>query len=91
MPRRYYDYLPEFHTGHLLSTIGAFVLFTGLVVMTYNLIYHIKRGAIAPSNPWKGVTLEWQIPSPPSHENFEEIPTIVRDPYYFGENKSKNS
>lgn len=90
MPRRYYDYLPQFHTGHFLSTMGAFVLFTGLVLMVWNLIYHAKHGAIAPSNPWKGVTLEWQIPSPPSHENFDVIPEITGDPYVFGKNPENN-
>jgi len=72
-----------------LSTIGAFVLFTGLVLMVFNLVYHARRGAIAPSNPWHGVTLEWLIPSPPSHENFDEIPEITTPPYLFG-NKSDN-
>lgn len=90
MPRRYFDYLPQFQTGHVISTIGSFILFTGLILMVYNLVYHIKRGAIAPANPWKGVTLEWQIPSPPSHENFEEIPEIKTHPYFFG-NKSENN
>jgi cytochrome c oxidase subunit 1 len=92
MPRRYFDYLPQFQTGHVISTVGAFILFTGLILMVYNFVYHIKRGAIAPANPWKGVTLEWQIPSPPSHENFDEIPVITTDPYIFGtstENKQK--
>jgi cytochrome c oxidase subunit 1 len=91
MPRRYYDYLPQFQTGHVLSTIGAFILFAGLILMVFNLFYHIKRGAIAPSNPWKGVTLEWQIPSPPSHENFEEIPEIKTHPYFFGNNAENKS
>jgi cytochrome c oxidase subunit 1 len=91
MPRRYYDYLPQFETGHVLSTIGAFILFAGLILMVYNLVYHIKRGAIAPANPWKGVTLEWQIPSPPSHENFDEIPEIKTHPYLFGNNNETKS
>jgi cytochrome c oxidase subunit 1 len=90
MPRRYFDYLPQFQTGHVISTIGAFILFAGLILMVYNLVYHIKHGSIAPANPWKGVTLEWQIPSPPSHENFEEIPEIKTHPYFFG-TKSENN
>jgi cytochrome c oxidase subunit I len=84
MPRRYFDYLPQFHTGHVISTVGAFILFIGLILMVFNLIYHSKRGALAPANPWHGVTLEWQIPSPPPHENFEEIPVITTAPYFFG-------
>ena len=89
MPRRYFDYLPQFQTGHVISTIGAFILFAGLILMVYNLVYHIKRGAIAPANPWKGVTLEWQIPSPPSHENFDVIPEITTQPYLFGNSTDK--
>jgi cytochrome c oxidase subunit 1 len=83
MPRRYYDYLPEFQNGHMLSSIGAFITFTGLVLMIGNLIYHRRRGAVAPSNPYKGVTLEWQIESPPTHENFDTIPEIKHQPYLF--------
>ncbi len=86
MPRRYFDYLPEFHTGQMISSIGAYILFTGLILMIGNLIYHRRRGAIAPSNPWNGVTLEWQIESPPTHENFDEIPVIKHAPYLFKKN-----
>jgi cytochrome c oxidase subunit 1 len=84
MPRRSYDYLPQFETGHFLSTIGAFILFAGLILMVINLLVARRRGAIAPANPWHGVTLEWGIPSPPPHENFEEIPEITSRPYLFG-------
>lgn len=83
MPRRYFDYLPQFHTGHFISTIGAIILIAGIILMLFNLIYYRSRGAYAPSNPWKGVTLEWQIESPPTHENFEEIPEIKTPPYLF--------
>jgi cytochrome c oxidase subunit 1 len=84
MPRRYFDYLPEFQWGHMISGFGAMILITGLIIMVSNLIYSRRKGAIAPANPWKGVTLEWQIPSPPPVENFDEIPTITRKPYFFG-------
>jgi cytochrome c oxidase subunit 1 len=83
MPRRYFDYLPQFHMGHLLSSIGAFVLAIGLVLMIYNFFRAAKNGAQAPQNPWKGRTLEWQIPSPPPLENFEKIPVITEGPYEF--------
>jgi len=52
--------------------------------MVYNLVRSIKKGEIAPANPWHGVTLEWQIPSPPPHENFDFIPEIKTKPYLFG-------
>jgi cytochrome c oxidase subunit 1 len=83
MPRRYFDYDPQFQTGQMISSIGAFILIIGLIGMISNLVYHRRHGAIAPDNPWHGVTLEWQIPSPPPHENFDEVPTITHDPYVF--------
>jgi cytochrome c oxidase subunit 1 len=85
MPRRYFDYLPQFSTYQFISTIGAYIMVTGLVMMLINLMYGARRGVTAPANPWNGVTLEWQIPSPPPTENFDVIPEIKRRPYFFGE------
>lgn len=87
MPRRYFDYLPQFETGQKISSIGAVILFIGLFLMIYNLIQSRYKGIWAVSNPWKGVTLEWKIESPPTHENFDEIPEIKHPPYLF-ENKN---
>lgn len=83
MPRRYFDYLPQFHTGHFLSSIGAFVLAVGLIMMIVNFYRSSKKGEKAPDNPWNGVTLEWKVPSPPPLENFEEIPQVTEEPYNF--------
>jgi cytochrome c oxidase subunit 1 len=83
MPRRYFDYLPEFHTGHLISTIGAFILIIGLFLMFLNLFRSRKHGVPAPANPWGGSTLEWQIPSPPPLLNFDKIPIITDHPYKY--------
>lgn len=83
MPRRYYDYLPQFHTGHFISTIGAFILTSGLILMIYNLMYSARKGAIAPANPWNSKSLEWTIASPPPLENFDTIPIITEDPYNY--------
>lgn len=89
MPRRYYDYLPEFHTYHLISTIGSWVLILGLLIMFYNLINSIFRGPkIEEKNIWGGETLEWKIDTPPIHENFEEIPVIEDGPYAYKQNES---
>ncbi len=87
MPRRYFDYLPQFTLGHRISTIGAVLTVAGIVLMIYNLAKNRKRGALSGPNPWNGVTLEWQIESPPTHENFEKIPEIKNPPYLFKKNK----
>ena len=83
MPRRYYDYLPQFHTGHFISTMGAYILSVGLILMIYNFMRAARKGEIAPANPWGSKSIEWSIPSPPPLENFEEIPIITEEPYNY--------
>ncbi len=83
MPRRYYDYPPQFHTLHLISTIGSWILIAGLIFIFFNLIQGLRKGQRAGDNPWGGATLEWQISSPPPINNFEKIPVVERGPYEF--------
>ncbi|MFH5802535.1 cytochrome c oxidase subunit I [Alienimonas sp. DA493] len=80
MPRRYYNYVPEFQFWHQVSTAGAFLLGGGLLIAAGVLLHSLFRGAKAPANPWGAATLEWQCSSPPPHNNFDEPPT-VGDPY----------
>ena len=82
MPRRYWSYLPEYQTLHIISTVGSWILIIGLILMFWNLLYAVFKGEKASANPWGGTTLEWQIQSPPIMENFHEIPTITHEPYY---------
>jgi cytochrome c oxidase subunit 1 len=81
MPRRYYDYLDQFHGPNIISTLGSWVLVMGLLIIVINLIRSAKHGPIAPADPWGGKTLEWTVPSPPPLENFDEIPTVTKGPY----------
>jgi cytochrome c oxidase subunit 1 len=81
MPRRYYDYLPEFQWAQIISTVGGVLLFVAMILMVVNLVKGAKKGEPAPANPWKGSTLEWTIPSPPSLENFDEDPVVKKNPY----------
>ncbi len=83
MPRRYHDYLPEFHGLNIVSSLGAFLMIYGLGMIIINLFRSARRGKPAESNPWGGITLEWKIPSPPPLENFSEIPKIKYKPYDF--------
>lgn len=81
MPRRYYDYLPQFQPLHIVSTVGSWILVTGLVIMAVNLIRSVWKGKPATANPWGGETLEWTVPSPPPAENFLTAPAVPVDPY----------
>jgi cytochrome c oxidase subunit 1 len=36
------------------------------------------------ANPWRALTLEWQVSSPPPIFNFDSVPTVVGGPYEYG-------
>ena len=76
MPRRYWDYDPQYTIFHQLSTIGAFVLGISIFITTVSLFWCFKYGKKAPRNPWGGSTLEWQCPTPPTLYNFEKPPVV---------------
>jgi cytochrome c oxidase subunit 1 len=81
MPRRYYNYLPEFQPLHVLSTIGAYTLGLGFLLTAFYLWKSLKNGKTAPQNPWGGSTLEWQCSSPPPYYNFHKAPVVSAGPY----------
>lgn len=83
MPRRYYDYLPQYRTLHLVTVLGSWVLVSGILMMLGNLVYALFRGGRAGANPWGAQTLEWKIPSPPPPENFTVTPVVKHGPYKF--------
>jgi len=84
MPRRYYNYPPEFQFLHQLSTVGSYLMAVGFFLTAAYLLHALFRGARAPANPWGGATLEWRCASPPPPDNFER-PPVAGDPYDFSE------
>jgi cytochrome c oxidase subunit 1 len=84
MPRRVYTYDPEFGNWNMVISISSFVLGTSFLIFVYNMIVSWIRGERAPANPWRGMTLEWQVSSPPPLFNFDEIPQVVGSPYEYG-------
>lgn len=81
MPRRYYTYLPQFEGMHGFSSIGALIMGVGFFLIGGYLIYAIFKGKPAGPNPWKALTMEWEIPSPPPSGNFEGTPKLRHGPY----------
>jgi cytochrome c oxidase subunit 1 len=59
-----------FVSGHRISTIGAYTMGLGLVLVGVNWMQSLRRGKQAPPNPWGANTLEWRTASPPPHDNF---------------------
>lgn len=81
MPRRYYNYLPQFQIFHVLSTIGSWILAAGMFLTLAYLLASLRKPKDAPANPWGGKTLEWEALSPPITHNFEHQPVAEHGPY----------
>jgi len=78
MPRRVYTYLAGlgWDNLNLLSTIGAFILAFGILLLIINVIRSLRNGQLAGDNPWQAGTLEWATTSPPQRYNFEPLPVV---------------
>ncbi len=83
MPRRYYEYPPEFQILNVLSTAGASIMAVGYIMPVVYLLLSLKYGKMAGPNPWKATGLEWMTSSPPPTENFLETPIVVAEPYRY--------
>ena len=84
MPRRVATYMPEFTTVNRVVSIAGFCIGLSFAVFLVNLIYSWRFGPVAGRNPWRALTLEWTLPSPPPEHNFDEIPTVTTYPYDYG-------
>jgi cytochrome c oxidase subunit 1 len=83
MPRRYWDYLPEFTLLNRISTVGSWMIGLGFLWSAVYLGRAMMKGVRAPGNPWQALTLEWQTPSPPPHDNFPVTPIVNNWPYEY--------
>jgi cytochrome c oxidase subunit 1 len=86
MPRRQYIYAEDlgWNLWNFVVTMGAYLTAIGGIAFVINVIYSLKKGEKAPSDPWDARTLEWTIPSPPQEYNFAVEPTVkVLDDYWY--------
>jgi cytochrome c oxidase subunit I len=84
-PRRVVHYDHMFAVGNFVSTMGAYCIGLGMLLLLYAVINAWRHGPVAPANPWGGKTLEWAVPNPIPLENFEVLPVVISDPYGYGE------
>ncbi|NMP23271.1 cytochrome ubiquinol oxidase subunit I [Sulfobacillus sp. DSM 109850] len=66
------------------STIGAYIMAVGFIIMVYNIIWsRIHPDWDTTGDPWDGRTLEWSLPSPAPEYNFARIPVVhARDEWW---------
>ena len=78
MPRRVYTYPAELGWGtlNLVSTLGAVTIAVSVLLFILNVVVSLRRGALAPDNPWGAGTLEWATSSPPPACNFVDVPIV---------------
>jgi cytochrome c oxidase subunit I len=84
MPRRVATYASKFADLNLFISIASFALGLSTLIFVYNMVTSWRGGTRAVGNPWRGLTIEWQVSSPPPIFNFDRIPTVVGGPYEYG-------
>ena len=85
MPRRYHYYPEEWAELNILSSGGASLMGAGYLMIFVYMLWSVKFGLKIGANPWKATGLEWQIQSPPTTHNFEQIPVVTEEAYAYGQ------
>jgi cytochrome c oxidase subunit 1 len=88
MPRRYAVYPAEFQVLNVMSSAGASILGVGYLIPLIYLVWSMRYGPVAGPNPWGAKGLEWETPSPPPTENFDEIPVVSEEAYNYADANS---
>ena len=78
-----YEHLRQLQPLNQLCTIGAIGLGFTTFVFLWNVVMSLRSGKKAPNNPWHANTLEWTVPSPPGHGNFDKTPVVYHGPYEY--------
>ncbi len=89
MPRRYAVYPEEFQVLNVMSSAGASILGVGYVIPLIYLIWSMRYGPVAGPNPWGAKGLEWETPSPPPTENFEQLPVVTEEAYEYADKEAQ--
>jgi cytochrome c oxidase subunit 1 len=84
MPRRVATYAAQYADLNLFISIASWMLGLSTLIFIYNMVTSWRGGPRAVANPWRAMTLEWQVSSPPPIFNFDRVPTVVGGPYEYG-------
>jgi cytochrome c oxidase subunit I len=78
-----YEFLKHLHPINVWMTRAALLLGASQFLFVGNFLSSLISGKKASENPWEVGTLEWTIPSPPPHHNYDEIPIVLHGPHEF--------
>ncbi|MDO9184028.1 MAG: cbb3-type cytochrome c oxidase subunit I [Bacteriovorax sp.] len=79
-----YEFLQKLIPLNMFITYSAIFMGFGQLFFVANFVYSIWKGPKATQNPWEVGTLEWTIPSPAPHYNFDVIPVVKCGPHEMG-------
>jgi cytochrome c oxidase subunit I len=86
MRRRIAEYDPGLGVtfGQILVTVAGFAIAIAMIIFFINLVYSLRRGEAAVSNPWRSRSPEWNLPSPIPVHNYAQPIEVVGEPYDYG-------
>jgi cytochrome c oxidase subunit I len=78
-----YDWLKPYQPMNHFISLAAFALFATQLLFIWNFVWSLFKGKKAEQNPWRDNGLEWTLPNPAPHGNWEKVPTVYRGPYEY--------
>src|SRR5438046_10355627 len=75
-----YDFLKPYQPMNEFISVSAFLLFATQLIFFVNFWWSLFKGKKADLNPWQDNGLEWSLPSPAPHGNWETVPSVCRGP-----------
>lgn len=78
-----YEFMQPLQDINVFITVSALILGLSQIPFVVNFFWSLFAGKKAERNPWQANTLEWIVPSPPPHGNFDAIPVVYRGPYEY--------
>jgi cytochrome c oxidase subunit I+III len=93
MPRRVHTYPAGlgWDWWNFLSSVGGFILTIGFALVVVDIVLQVRFGRHFRRNVWKGATLDWAMPTPPTNYAFASLPAVDRradmlEPHEIGRN-----
>lgn len=80
-----YEFTQKLIPLNTFATWSAIVMGLAQIIFVINFVHAVFfKKEKASENPWEVGTLEWTIPSPAPHYNFDKIPVVKCGPHEFG-------